>query len=436
MKRPTSTAWRRKVCGLPMVMGGGDLFAHAAAIMSGKYPARVNMTIWHERAAAGPEQGQKLLPPESLANLPHSEFTVAEALKQAGYRTAHIGKWHLGTAAYYPETQGFDINIGGTFWGAPATFYYPFRGAWSDGELRYVPGLEPGKADDYLTDRLTDAALQVIGEAGDEPFFLNMSYHTVHSPIEGKPELVERFKKTMKPGQRHQNPQYAAMVQSLDESVGRILAQLEGQGIAERTLVIFTSDNGGVVNRTRSTIPTTNAPLRSGKGSLYEGGIRVPWIVHWPGVTKPGSVSQQQISSQDLYPTLLEIAGATDQAHWNENVDGVNLVPLFKDPAAELDRDALYWHFPHYYPTTTPVSAVRAGDWKLIEYFEGDRVELYNLRDDLSETKISRSQIDRLRSFVVNCTTGGKKWEPGFRLRILILPIDDRKFQSRISIYR
>ncbi len=370
-----------------------------AAIMTGKHPARVKMTIWHERAAAGPQQGRKLLPPESLANLPRSEITIAEVLRQQGYHTAHIGKWHLGTAAYYPETQGFDINIGGTFWGAPSTFYHPFRGPWSDGEIRYVPGLGEGKPDDYLTDSLTDAALKVIEEAGNRPFFLNMAYHTVHTPIEGKPAYVEEFRKQMKPGQRQQNPDYAAMVKSLDESVGRILAKLREQRIEDRTVVIFTSDNGGVVNRTRSGIPTTNQPLRNGKGSLYEGGIRVPWIVYWPGVTNSGSVSQQQIVSHDLYPTILELAGAQDRSKWNETVDGVSLVPILRDPSAGITRDALYWHFPHYYPTTTPVSAVRAGAWKLIEYFEGDRVELYNLHDDLAEKRnLAESEPQRVNA--------------------------------------
>ena len=356
-----------------------------AAIMTGKYPARIPMTIWHERAAAGPEQGRKLLPPKSLANLPHDEITLAEVLQQRGYLTAHIGKWHLGTAGYYPETQGFDINIGGTFWGAPATFFHPFAGAWSDGEPRYVPGLGPGKPEDYLTDRLTDAAVKVIEEAGKRPFFLNMCYHTVHSPIEGKADIVERYRKKLKPGLRHKNPDYAAMVASLDESVGRILETLTRQGIADRTVVIFTSDNGGVVNPVRGQIPTTNAPLRSGKGAMYEGGIRVPLIVDWPGVTPAGAVCNQPVSSEDLYSTILEIAGADDRSQWNAAVDGVDLVPLLKDPSTELPRDALYWHFPHYYPTTTPASAIRAGDWKLIEFFEGDHVELYNLRDDLGE---------------------------------------------------
>lgn len=358
-----------------------------AALMTGKYPARLKMTTWHERSAEGPQQGRDLLPPRSLPNLARSEVTIAEHLREAGYRTAHVGKWHLGTAAYYPETQGFDINVGGTFWGAPSTFHHPFRGPWSDGELRYVPGLGAGKPGDYLTDRLTDAAIQVIEDAADQPFYLNMCYHTVHTPIEGKAEIVAKYKKKVQNGMLHRNPEYAAMVQSLDESVGRILAKLEEQGIAERTVVVFTSDNGGVVNNTRTGIPTTNVPLRSGKGSLYEGGIRVPWIVHWPGVTKPGSSSSQPISTQDLFPTILQIAGAAKQLSKDEVVDGTSLVPLLKKPTAELEREALYWHFPHYYPTTTPVSAIRVGEWKLLEYYESSQTELYNLKNDLSEKR-------------------------------------------------
>jgi len=198
---------------------------------------------------------------------------------------------------------------------------------------------------------------------------------------------VEKYRQKVKPGLKHKNESYAAMVQSLDESVGRILETLDKQGIADRTVVIFTSDNGGVVNQVRGRVPTDNSPLRSGKGSLYEGGIRVPWIAYWPGVTQAGAVSGEPISSQDLYPTILEIAGADDRAAWNQPIDGFSLVPLFRDSAAKLDRETLYWHFPHYYPTTTPVSALRAGDWKLVEYFEDGHAELYNLRDDLGEMR-------------------------------------------------
>jgi len=355
--------------------------------MTGKYPARLNMTIWHE-AARNPPMNRKLIPPVVLGDLPHDEVTIAEVLHAAGYLTVHIGKWHLGEAAYYPETQGFDINIGGTFWGAPQSFFFPYRGTqFFDKELRYVPGLPWGQPGEYLTDRLTDEALNVIEKASSRPFFLNMCYHTVHTPIQGKPELVERYKGKLRPGARHKNPDYAAMVASLDESVGRILAKIDERGLADNTVVIFTSDNGGFINNFQGVPVTDNHPLRSGKGSLYEGGVRVPLIVRWPGVTQPNSVSREPVASIDFYPTILEITGLTGNAAHNANVDGLSLVPVLRDPGATLSRDALYFHYPHYYQTTSPVSAVRARDWKLLEYFEDNHVELYRLADDLSESK-------------------------------------------------
>ncbi len=358
-----------------------------ASIMTGKYPARLNMTIWHE-AARNPPMNRKLIPPVVLGDLPHDEVTIAEVLHAAGYLTVHIGKWHLGEAAYYPETQGFDINIGGTFWGAPQSFFFPYRGTqFFDKELRYVPGLPWGQPGEYLTDRLTDEALNVIEKASSRPFFLNMCYHTVHTPIQGKPELVERYKGKLRPGARHKNPDYAAMVASLDESVGRILAKIDERGLADNTVVIFTSDNGGFINNFQGVPVTDNHPLRSGKGSLYEGGVRVPLIVRWPGVTQPNSVSREPVASIDFYPTILEITGLTGNAAHNANVDGLSLVPVLRDPGATLSRDALYFHYPHYYQTTSPVSAVRARDWKLLEYFEDNHVELYRLADDLSESK-------------------------------------------------
>ncbi|MCK5174422.1 MAG: sulfatase, partial [Planctomycetes bacterium] len=216
-----------------------------ASIMTGKYPARLGMTIWSE-ASARPPQTKKLIPPITLGDLPHEQVTIAEVLKGAGYFTAHVGKWHLGQAAYYPQTQGFDINIGGTFWGAPTTFFYPYSGSgrWGN-EFRYVPHLELGEEGEYLTDRLTDEALGIMEKVKDKPFFLNLWYHTVHTPIEGKPELVEYYKRQVKPGMHHQNYEYAAMVHSLDENVGRIMKRIAELGIEERTIVIFLSDNGG-----------------------------------------------------------------------------------------------------------------------------------------------------------------------------------------------
>jgi arylsulfatase A-like enzyme len=356
-----------------------------ASIMTGKYPARLHITIWYE-SSASPPQGRKLIPPITQGNMPHEQVTIAEVLKDAGYFTAHVGKWHLGDAAHYPQTHGFDVNIGGTFWGAPTTFFYPYGGPsrWG-GEFRYVPHLEFGHEGEYLTDRLNDEALQVMDKARDKPFFLNLCYHTVHTPIEGKPDLVEHYKGKVKPGMHHQNYEYAAMVHSLDENVGRILGKIDELGIGERTVVVFFSDNGGYINKYEGTEVTDNYPLRSGKGSLYEGGTRVPLIVRWPGVTRAGGVCSRAVSSIDFYPTILGMAGLSGDSEHNANLDGLSLVPLLRDPTAGLKRDTLHWHYPHYYPTTSPVSSIRRGHWKLLEYLEDERVELYDLNKDIGE---------------------------------------------------
>ncbi|MEX2286261.1 MAG: sulfatase [Planctomycetaceae bacterium] len=368
-----------------------------ASIMTGKHPARLGMTIWHEGARRGPPQDRKLIPPESQANLRLDELTLAEVLHDAGYDTAHVGKWHLGDAEHYPENQGFDINIGGTLWGAPTTYFYPYRGQFgSEREPRYVPRLEGGNEGEYLTDRLTDEALAIIERAADRPFFLNLWYHAPHTPIEAKPEAIARFRNKLQPGMNHQNPVYAAMVGSLDENVGRILAKLDELRLAEDTIVIFSSDNGGYINAWHEQPVTSNAPLRSGKGSLYEGGIRVPLIVRYPGVTAAGAECHEAVCSTDFYPTLLDalkLSGAADSA---KGIDGVSLLPLLKDPRMQLDRDTLFFHYPHYYATTTPVGAIRAGRWKLLEYFETDSVELYDLEVDVGETKdLANSMRDR-----------------------------------------
>ncbi|MGQ9592553.1 MAG: HAD-IC family P-type ATPase, partial [Planctomycetota bacterium] len=358
-----------------------------AALMTGKCPARLHMTIWYE-AARSPPETEKLLPPIAVGNLPHEEVTAAEALRSAGYQAIHVGKWHLGEATHYPETQGFDVNVGGTLWGAPPTYFYPYRGPFgSSRELRYVPRLEWGEEGEYLTDRLTDEALRAVERAGTRPFFLHLAHHAVHTPIEGKPAAVARWAAEVERSSRHRNPAYAAMLESLDESVGRLLDKLDALGIAERTVVIFTSDNGGHVGEYGGRTVTTNHPLRSGKGSLYEGGIRVPLIVRWPGVVSAGGVSDEPVISNDLFFTILEIAGVEPAARGGVPADGRSLVPILKDPRAKLGREALFWHYPHYYATTTPVSAVRSGDWKLLEYYEDGRVELYNLAGDLGETR-------------------------------------------------
>jgi len=355
-----------------------------ASIMTGKYPARLHMTIWYE-SSANPPLNRKLIPPITQGNMSHEHVTIAEVLKDAGYFTAHVGKWHLGDAAHYPQTQGFDVNIGGTFWGAPTTFFYPYGGPSRWREYRYVPHLEFGTEGEYLTDRLSDEALRIMDKVKEKPFFLNLWYHTVHTPIEGKPELVEYYRKKIKPGINHQNYEYAAMVHSLDENVGRILNKIDELGISDNTIVVFFSDNGGYINKFKNKAVTSNYPLRSGKGSLYEGGIRDPLIIRWPGVTKAGSVCSEPVSSIDFYPTFLDMTSLAGDPKHNADMDGLSLVPLLKNPAVELNREALYWHYPHYYPTTAPVSAIRQGDWKLLEHFEDNHIELYNLSNDIGE---------------------------------------------------
>ncbi|MCX7827209.1 MAG: sulfatase, partial [Verrucomicrobiae bacterium] len=356
-----------------------------AAILTGKHAARLHMTIWRE-GALRPVLNRLLVPPACVADLPHAEVTTAEVLKAAGYVTLHVGKWHLGDADHSPETQGFDVNVGGTHWGAPNTFFHPFSGTNTYREFRYVPGLGLGKPGDYLTDRLTDEALKLVDAAGERPFFLNLCYHNPHTPIEGKPALVEHYRRKLQPGLCHQNPDYAAMVHTLDENVGRVLRHLEKRRLAARTLVVFTSDNGGFVNEFQKRQVTSNAPLRSGKGSLYEGGIRVPLIARWPGVTPPGAVCDEPVICMDFFRTFVEAAGAPASATGESGLDGVSLAPLLKNPRAKLGREALFFHYPHYYQTTTPASAVRAGDWKLLEYFEDGRLELYDLKNDPGET--------------------------------------------------
>ena len=364
-----------------------------ASIMSGKHPARLNLTVWHEAAVSRrTDPGDKpLAPPITEASLALEYRTVAEVLRDAGYQTAHVGKWHLGDAEHYPETQGFDVNVGGTLWGAPFTYWYPYHGervtSAGNREHRYVPSLPFGEEGEFLTDRLTNEALALLDRMHGKPFFLQMAYHAPHTPIEGKPELVAYYKKKIAEGMNHTNARYAALVHCLDQNVGRLLAKLEELGAAEDTLVIFFSDNGGFDQVRDDELVTSNSPLRSGKGSLYEGGIRVPLIVKWPGVSKAAAECDAPAISMDLYPTILEAAGVNVDESGAGALDGVSLRPALEHPTEGLARETLFWHYPHYYFTTTPVTAVRDGDWKLLEYYEDGHVELYNLAADLGESK-------------------------------------------------
>ncbi len=398
-----------------------------AALLTGKHAARLQMTIWSEGSLKGPSN-RKLLQADSRHDLPRTEITLAKRLQTAGYLTAIVGKWHLGNADHYPETHGFDVSIGGTHWGAPQTFFWPYRGSGRFGsEFRYVPHLEFGQPGEYLTDRLTTEALRVIEQAGHRPFLLYLPHHAPHTPIEAKADDVAHFEAKRRPGLHHQNATYAAMVRSLDESVGRVLAALESRGLAQTTIVIFTSDNGGFIGRDRSAgVPATNnTPLRSGKGSLYEGGIRVPLIIRWPGVTTAGSICREPVVLMDLFHTLQNLGGAEKTTPTATLADGIDLLPLMKNPAGKLQRDALFFHYPHYYETTTPVGAVRADGWKLLEYFEDNRIELYHLKEDPSEQRDLAGELpekaaalrERLHAWRQSVSAAMPKPNPGFRTK-------------------
>lgn len=352
-----------------------------AAVMTGKYPARLHVTDWiagHERPYA------KLRIPDWTKYLPHEQVTIAEALKPAGYFTGHVGKWHLGSKGFWPTDQGFDVNIAGHEAGSPPSYYWPYeRGG------RRILNLELTKQTEgqYLTDRLGDEAVQILRAHSREPFFLYLPTYQVHMPLDPKKEYVPKYQARIRPGLKHDHPGYAAMIQSMDEYVGKVLRALDELKIADRTVVFFTSDNGGLSHLWgEKRGPTNNAPLRLGKGSAYEGGVRVPLIVRWPGAVRPNSTCHEPVLSIDYYPTILELAGVKGDAKHNADLDGVSLVPLLGDPAAKLQRDAIFWHYPHYHPGgATPYGAVRAGDWKLIEFYEDMHVELYNLKEDIGE---------------------------------------------------
>ncbi|HVS37771.1 MAG TPA: sulfatase [Gemmataceae bacterium] len=351
-----------------------------ASILTGKYPARLHLTDF---IPGGPyKPSQKLLRPQWIQYLPSEETTLADALKPLGYTSASIGKWHLGGKPYYPEKHGFDLNIAGNEWGQPPSYFYPYKKGPNGAS---IPGLEEGKEGEYLTDRLTDEAEKFMEKNRDRPFFLYFAHYAVHIPLQAKKDVIDRYAKKAKADDPQNNPIYAAMVESVDDSVGRLLKKLDDLKIADRTIVIFFSDNGGLsVHEGPDTPSTSNAPLRAGKGYLYEGGVREPMIVRWPGVVQPGGVCDTPVCSIDFYPTILEMAGASIDP--KRTADGVSLTPLLRG-TGEVKRDALYWHYPHYSNQGgKPGAAVRQGDFKLIEFYEDDKVELYNLKDDVGET--------------------------------------------------
>ncbi len=344
-----------------------------AAVMTGKYPARLHITDW----IAGSERpNAKLKIPDWRQFLPHEETTIAEVFKANGYATCHIGKWHLGGEQYAPTTQGFDINIAGTHVGSPPTYFFPYKNANSS-----LPGLEQGQPGEYLTDRLTDEAMAFVSASKDKPFFLYLPFYAVHTPLMAKPEKIEKYKAKAEATSPQHHATYAAMVESLDEGIGRLVAHLDNLKLRDDTILMFTSDNGGLkLNQV-----TSNDPARAGKGSVYEGGVRVPFIVSYPPKIRAGSTSDAAAMSIDLFPTLAELSGLAPKSEkpaW----DGISIAPVLLEQGP-LQRDTLYWHYPHYHPGgATPYGAVRHGDWRLVEFYEDGKVELYNLKDDVGES--------------------------------------------------
>jgi arylsulfatase A-like enzyme len=352
-----------------------------AALMTGKYPARLHITDYIP--GENLPKSSRFLLPNWQKHLPLEEVTLAKALKGQGYVTAHIGKWHLGGGEFLPQHQGFDLNIAGGNMGAPPSYFWPY-GANTNGSGG-VPGLSArgGKQGAYLTDQLTDEAIRFIEANADKPFYLNFCHYAVHSPLMGKQELIDAL--ADRPGADGQsNKVYAAMLKSVDESVGRVRKKLDELHLTDRTLIVFTSDNGGAVHFGNPPA-TSNFPLRNGKGSAYEGGLRVPLLVSMPGVVPPGTVCEFPVITMDYFPTLMEQAGADPSAS-RTAVDGLSIVPLLRGQKSALHKE-LFWHYPHYWNggKVSPYSVARMGDWKLIRFYESGREELYDLTADLSE---------------------------------------------------
>ncbi len=368
-----------------------------ASIMTGKYPARLKTTDWF--GAPQPYNVEKhwtrnkpLIPAEYIEYMPLEEITIAEVLKENGYSTFFAGKWHLGKEGYYPEDQGFDINKGGWERGGPygpGKYFTPYGN----------PKLEDGPEGEHLPDRLAQETIDFISIQKNNPFFAYLSFYSVHTPLIGRSDLVEKYQVKSESvdfegeefipinnnrwRQVQNHAVYAAMVEAMDEAVGRVLKALDSLNISDNTVVFFMSDNGGL--STSEGHPTTNLPLKAGKGWLYEGGIREPMIIRWPGVSDPNSVCNYPVTSTDFYPTILEMANIS--LRLDQHIDGISMAPLLKGEE-KLSRDALYWHYPHYgNQGGSPGSAIRSGDYKLIEYFEDGHLELYNLSKDIGESE-------------------------------------------------
>ena len=391
-----------------------------SAILTGQWPARTRNTDYFgapneffgealpERydplkdGKFGPMRNRPLWPAPYLGQLAKAHSTLAEAMKANGYTTFFAGKWHLGPEGSWPEDHGFDFNLGGHSAGGPyggEKYFSPYGN----------PRLPDGPPGEHLPDRLASETAGFIGKNKDRPFFAMLSFYSVHTPLMGRADLVAKYEKrrkerglhddfTNEPPRRNRIVQshavYAAMVEAMDQAVGKVLAALDTHGVADRTLVIFTSDNGGLSTSEGS--PTTNLPYRAGKGWLYEGGIREPVIVRWPRVNAKGAVSPWPVSSTDFFPTILEAAGLP--ALPDQHRDGMSFAAALKDPAAANPERVLFWHYPHWgNQGGIPGAAVRRGNWKLIQWFWRKPPELFNLAADPGErTNLAEKHPDIL----------------------------------------
>ncbi|MFK7790849.1 MAG: sulfatase [Phycisphaeraceae bacterium] len=374
------------------------------SVLTGKYPHRLGMTAPVGHLPTLPAnrplykgQGaywQAYLVPDSKRELPNNVLTYGKMFKGKGYATAFMGKWHLGKPPYMPENHGFDTVVGGRGNpGPPGGFFAPWR---SD----TLPKVEPGT---HIDDAITDEAIGFITENKDKPFLLNMWFYSVHAPFEGKESLVEKYRGITDSRGKQKSAVMGAMIETLDENLGRLLDQLETLGIADNTIIIYWSDNGGnMYNEVEGTTPTNNAPLSMGKGNIHEGGIRVPAMVVWPGKVKPGQVSDAIVSTIDIFPTMLDMAGMNEPKH--KPFDGISLKPVLT--GGDLDRNTAYFHFPHYVPkpSSMSASAVRQGDFKLIRVYDRDgdkpyKYELYNLKQDIGESNnLSAAMPDKVKA--------------------------------------
>ncbi|MDH3734623.1 MAG: sulfatase [Gemmatimonadota bacterium] len=367
-----------------------------ASLMTGKHPARLDLTNW-----IGGEQNGLLNQARYIRRLPLPEVTIGEAFRDHGYATAYVGKWHLGTEGFMPDVQGFDFTSAVNYAGQPGSYFAPYENPGTPRSA--VPDLYGDDEKAYLTDRLTDVSIDFMARNQDRPFFLVVSHYAVHTPLQAREEVVARYEakasalgpqsdehyeveRDASTRLRQDHPTYAAMVESTDESVGRIVQRLRELGIEDRTAVVFVSDNGGLSTLMRRGFnqATANLPLRAGKGWLYEGGIRAPLIVVAPDAPR-GREVHEPATSTDLYPTLLELAGLPDMP--TQHRDGVSLAAAIQGDDGAGQRP-LYWHFPHYHGSgNRPGGAIRAGDLKLVEWFEDGAVELYDLSRDIGERR-------------------------------------------------